>query len=80
MTSEPDSETLHRIAELRKELDYHSHRYYVLDDPVANDSDYDLLMRELRSLESDHPELVTPESPHPKGRRGPRLGFQPGPA
>ncbi len=75
MTSEPDSETLHRIAELRKELDYHSHRYYVLDDPVANDSDYDLLMRELRSLESDHPELVTPESPTQRVGGAPASGF-----
>ena len=52
-----------RVAELRKELDYHSHRYYVLDDPEISDSDYDALLNELRDLEAEHPELLTPDSP-----------------
>ncbi len=52
-----------RAAELRKELAYHGHRYYVLDDPVLGDDEYDTLLDELRALEAAHPELVTPDSP-----------------
>jgi DNA ligase (NAD+) len=52
-----------RAAELRKQLDYHGYRYYVLDDPEIGDDDYDKLIDELRSIEAAHPELVTPDSP-----------------
>ena len=49
-----------RAAELREQLDHHSHRYYVLDDPEIGDDDYDALLDELRALEADHPELRHP--------------------
>jgi DNA ligase (NAD+) len=52
-----------RAAELREILDYHSYRYYVLDDPELGDDQYDALLDELRAIEADHPELVTPDSP-----------------
>ena len=52
-----------RAEELRKELEYHNHRYYVLDDPDISDADYDALLNELRDLEAEHPELHTPDSP-----------------
>jgi DNA ligase (NAD+) len=52
-----------RAAELRKVLDYHGYRYYVLDDPEIGDDEYDKLLDELRAIESEHPELVTPDSP-----------------
>jgi DNA ligase (NAD+) len=52
-----------RAAELRKELEYHGHRYYVLDDPELSDADYDALLNELRDIEAEHPELLTPDSP-----------------
>jgi DNA ligase (NAD+) len=52
-----------RAAELRRQLEYHGHRYYVLDDPEIGDDAYDALLDELRALEAEHPELVTPESP-----------------
>jgi len=52
-----------RAAELRRLLEYHNHRYYVLDDPEIGDDQYDALMDELRALEAEHPELVTPDSP-----------------
>jgi DNA ligase (NAD+) len=52
-----------RAAELRKQLDYHNYRYYALDDPEIGDDAYDALMDELRALEAEHPELVTPDSP-----------------
>ncbi len=52
-----------RIQELSEQVRYHSHRYYVLDDPVISDDAYDALFRELQELEAAHPELVTPDSP-----------------
>jgi DNA ligase (NAD+) len=52
-----------RAQELRKQLEYHNHRYYVLDDPEISDADYDALLNELRDLEAEHPELRTPDSP-----------------
>ncbi len=52
-----------RVAELRRQLEYHGHRYYVLDDPEIGDDRYDALLDELRGLEAEHPELVTPDSP-----------------
>jgi len=52
-----------RAAELREQLTYHGHRYYVLDDPEIGDDQYDELLDELRAIERDHPELLTPDSP-----------------
>ncbi len=52
-----------RVAELRRQLEHHGHRYYVLDDPEIGDDAYDALLDELRGLEAEHPELVTPDSP-----------------
>jgi DNA ligase (NAD+) len=52
-----------RAAELREQLAYHGHRYYVLDDPEIGDDAYDALLDELRAIERDHPDLLTPDSP-----------------
>ncbi|PAU64715.1 DNA ligase (NAD(+)) LigA [Pseudomonas sp. PIC25] len=52
-----------RIAALRSEIEQHNYRYYVLDEPSVPDAEYDRLFNELKALESEHPELVTPESP-----------------
>ena len=52
-----------RIEELREIINYHNSRYYVLDSPEISDVEYDELMKELRQLEAEHPELVTPDSP-----------------
>jgi DNA ligase (NAD+) len=52
-----------RAAELRRVLEHHNHRYYVLDDPDVSDSEYDGLLNELRDLEAENPELRTPDSP-----------------
>jgi DNA ligase (NAD+) len=52
-----------RAAELRREIEQHNHRYYVLDDPVIDDDAYDALLDELRAIEAEHPELRTPDSP-----------------
>jgi len=55
--------TKQRIDELRALISYHNHRYYVLDSPEISDAQYDQLMRELKQLEAEHPELITPDSP-----------------
>jgi DNA ligase (NAD+) len=52
-----------RATELRAQIAQHDYRYYVLDDPVIPDAEYDRLMQELRALEAAHPQLVTPDSP-----------------
>ena len=52
-----------RIEKLREEIEYHNHRYYVLDQPEISDGQYDRLMRELEKLEKDDPELRSPNSP-----------------
>lgn len=57
------SDGARRIAKLRDEINQHNYRYYVLDEPVVSDAEYDRLMRELQSLEAAHPELITPDSP-----------------
>ncbi len=51
------------MVELAEQIDYHNHRYYVLDDPEIPDSAYDKLFRELEVLESRHPDLVLPDTP-----------------
>ena len=52
-----------RIEELRSQINYHNHRYHVLDSPEISDGEYDNLMRELKRLEAEHPELIMPDSP-----------------
>ena len=64
-----------RIEELRQTIQYHEHRYYVLDDPEISDAEYDRLMKELKALEAEHPELITPDSPTQRVGGKPREGF-----
>jgi DNA ligase (NAD+) len=52
-----------RVQELRSEIDHHNYRYYVLDDPEVSDAQYDKLMNELKALEQQYPDLITPDSP-----------------
>jgi DNA ligase (NAD+) len=61
--SGPSGQELTRAAELRKLLEHHGHRYYVLDDPEISDEAYDALLDELRALEAEFPQLQTPDSP-----------------
>jgi DNA ligase (NAD+) len=51
------------IDQLREQIRYHEHRYYVLDDPEISDREFDLLMKRLQDLEAEHPELLTLDSP-----------------
>ncbi len=71
-----DARVRERVEQLRKEINYHNYRYYVLDSPVISDAEYDELMRELRSLEEQYPELVTPDSPTQRVGAAPAKEFQ----
>ena len=51
------------INKLHEELNDHNYRYYVLDDPIISDAEYDKLFQRLKQLETQHPELITPDSP-----------------
>ena len=62
-------------AQLRSQIAQHDYRYYVLDDPLISDAEYDQLMQELRALEADHPELVTSDSPTQRVAGAPSAAF-----
>ena len=64
-----------RIDALREELRHHEHLYYVLDAPEWTDAQYDARMNELRALEAEHPELITPDSPTQRVGGKPKEGF-----
>ena len=51
------------IERLTRELEYHNHQYYVLDDPIISDYDYDHMLRQLEDLERQYPEYASPISP-----------------
>ena len=55
--------TIAKVESLREQIRHHNYRYHVLDDPEVPDAEYDRLMRELQSLEQEHPELITDDSP-----------------
>ena len=52
-----------RAEDLRRQLEHHNYRYYVLDDPEVSDAEYDRLLNELKQIEADNPDLITPDSP-----------------
>ena len=64
-----------RIEQLRREIEHHNYRYYVLDDPEISDAEFDALMRELEQLEAEHPDLVTEDSPTRRVGGEPAAGF-----
>src|SRR3954466_10020766 len=63
------------IEHLREEIRHHEYRYYVLDDPEISDAEFDRLMNQLKKLEAEHPELITPDSPTQRVGGKPREGF-----
>src|SRR5215468_1393665 len=63
-----------RHTALVREIEAHDYRYYVLDDPIITDQEYDAKTRELRALEAEHPELVTRSSPTQRVSGEPRAG------
>lgn len=67
---------MNRIEILRRELHEHNYRYHVLDAPIISDAEYDQLMAELRQLEAEHPEWVTPDSPTQRAGAPPLEKFE----
>src|ERR1700687_4102412 len=63
------------VEALRDKIRYHEHRYYVLDDPEIGDAEFDKLLNQLKKIEADHPELITPQSPTQRVGGKPREGF-----
>lgn len=70
-----NAEAERRVGELRAAIDQHNYRYYVLDDPTIPDAEYDRLMRELQSLETQFPGLATLDSPTQRVGGEPLEGF-----
>ena len=64
-----------RVAELRRQVNYHNYRYYALDAPEISDGEYDRLMEDLKALEAEHPELSSPDSPTQRVGAGPLEAF-----
>src|ERR1017187_5715677 len=64
-----------QVEQLSEELRHHEQQYYVLDAPEITDAEYDELMRRLQALETQHPELLTPDSPTQRVGGKPREGF-----
>src|ERR1700730_2131811 len=73
MAAPKDSEK--KIEALREKIRHHEHLYYVLDSPEISDAEFDRLMQQLKDLESEHPSLVTPDSPTQRVGGKPREGF-----
>ena len=65
-----------KIVALREIINYHDWRYYVLSEPVVTDFDYDSFFKQLKELESKHPELLTEDSPTQRVARGLTEEFQ----
>src|SRR5512135_1421399 len=65
-----------RYEKLKSEINYHNHRYHVLDSPVISDVEYDKLLVELRQIEADHPDWVTPDSPTQRAGAAPADRFE----
>jgi DNA ligase (NAD+) len=66
-----------RAAELRREIEHHNRLYYVQDEPEISDADYDALLGELREIEAENPDLITPDSPTQRVGAAPLAKFAP---
>jgi len=75
--SQADDQARHRHADLAEQVAEHNHRYHVLDSPVISDAEFDALLRELRQLEEEYPDLRTPDSPTQQVGDGVAAGFAP---
>jgi DNA ligase (NAD+) len=69
------SDAVKKIDTLREKIRHHEYLYYVLDHPEISDAEFDKLMQQLKDLESEHPELITPDSPSQRVGGTPREGF-----
>jgi DNA ligase (NAD+) len=76
MATRTQKDVQQRLDELREQVDHHLHRYHVLDEPEISDAEYDRLYDELKALEEDHPDLITPDSPTQRVGAPPSERFQ----
>src|SRR5919205_540408 len=76
MATRTQADVQKRLDELREQVDHHLYRYHVLDDPEITDAEYDRLFDELRSLEEEHPDLITADSPTQRVGAPPSERFQ----
>ena len=68
--------TKSRYEELKQQVHEHNHRYHVLDAPIISDLEYDRLMNELKAIEAEHPEWVSPDSPTQRAGARPADRFE----
>ena len=73
---DPTADPATQVAQLHELLRRHEYEYYILDAPTISDAEYDTLMNQLKALEADHPELLTPDSPTQRVGGRPAEGFQ----
>jgi len=73
--AKPTRDLEKKLEALRDQIRYHEHRYYVLDDPEITDTAFDKLMNELKRIEAENSELITPDSPTQRVGGKPREGF-----
>jgi DNA ligase (NAD+) len=76
MATRTQKDVQKRLDELREEVNHHLYRYHVLDQPEISDADYDRLYDELKALEEEHPDLITPDSPTQRVGAPPSERFQ----
>jgi DNA ligase (NAD+) len=76
MATRTQKDVQKRLDELREEVNHHLYRYHVLDEPEISDADYDRLYDELKALEEEHPDLITPDSPTQRVGAPPSERFQ----
>jgi DNA ligase (NAD+) len=70
-----ENEVKKQLEQLRKEINYHNYKYYVENNPVIADYEYDMLLKKLEALEAQHPDLITPDSPSQRIGGEPLKGF-----
>src|SRR5947209_1800024 len=75
VTASKNKDLEKKIDTLCDKIRYHEHRYYVPEDPEISDAEFDRLMADLKKLEAEHPDLVTPDSPTQRVGGKPREGF-----
>ncbi|MDH5174563.1 MAG: NAD-dependent DNA ligase LigA, partial [Elusimicrobiota bacterium] len=69
-------EVKRKVEKLREEIRHHDYRYYVLNQPEISDKEYDDLVKKLKQLEKQHPQLITPDSPTQRVGEKPLIGFK----
>jgi DNA ligase (NAD+) len=68
--------TRERYEQLKRDIHFHNYRYHVLDAPLISDAEFDRLMAELRQIEAEHPDWVTPDSPSQRAGAAPSEKFE----